>query len=345
MANKINIENYEAFLLDYMEGNLSTEGLVALQIFAAQHPHLNIDLNDLELVELNTEEVKFENKENLKKALVSDEQFVAYIENGLSTKEKQNIDALCASHPTLANELKLYKKSFVIADDTIVFENKAQLKKQDTKVLWLFSREVLAAAASLILIAGLWFMFKDFSAFDSGLSSEKIKGNSAINLVALKNNSGSVSSYTVEKTNNASVNNNPVAYSNTVEIAPQNDNTPLITNNTPKENKDNAPKEIIAPKDKENDKIDEVPVKIASTNNSNSKQYIITEKAFDEDEKQIVASNTKKGFWSRAKDALNGLNKLGVKKAKGTETVESNNEQHVLTLGNFKVENHKFNAE
>ncbi|MBK7666601.1 MAG: hypothetical protein IPJ32_04195 [Sphingobacteriaceae bacterium] len=43
--------------------------------------------------------------------------------------------------------------------------------------------------------------------------------------------------------------------------------------------------------------------------------------------------------------ALNGLNKLGVKKAKGTETTESNNEQYVLTMGNFKVENHKYNAE
>ena len=81
MANKINIENYEAFLLDYMEGNISTEDLVALQIFAAQHPHLNIDLNDMELVELNSDAVSFEGKNNLKK--VSDEQFVAYIENQL----------------------------------------------------------------------------------------------------------------------------------------------------------------------------------------------------------------------------------------------------------------------
>ena len=67
MANKINIENYEAFLLDYMEGNLSTEDFVALQMFSAEHPHLNIDLNDLELVELETEKIHFNEKENLKK--------------------------------------------------------------------------------------------------------------------------------------------------------------------------------------------------------------------------------------------------------------------------------------
>ena len=78
MKSTINIENYEAFLLDYMEGNLSTEDFVALQMFAAQHPHLNIDLNDLELVELETEKINFSEKENLKKPLVDDElKFIA----------------------------------------------------------------------------------------------------------------------------------------------------------------------------------------------------------------------------------------------------------------------------
>ena len=108
MAKQINIENYEAFLLDYMEGNISTEDLVALQIFAAQHPHLNIDLNDMELVELNSDNALFEGKNDLKK--VSDQQFVAYIENELNAEEKKNVEALCNLNPALATELKLYKK-------------------------------------------------------------------------------------------------------------------------------------------------------------------------------------------------------------------------------------------
>ncbi len=341
MANKINIENYEAFLLDYMEGNLSTAGLVALQMFAAQHPHLNIDLNDLELVELNSESVSFNGKDNLKK--VSDEQFVAYVENELNAKEKQNIDQLCSTNETLSNELKLYKKSFVIADEKIVFENKAELKKQETKVLWFYSREILAVAASLVLIFSLWFMFRSFNSFDSTLNSEKIKGNIKVKTFALKSNS-STPSYTVEKIKGNAVINNQVAVSNTVEIAPPNDNTPLITNNTPKENKEETPKEIITPNVNKENTPDNNPVKVASTNTVTTKQYIITEKAFDEDEK-VLASNTKKGFWSRAMKALNGLNKLGVKKAKGTETTQNNSEQYVLTMGNFKVENNKFNAE
>ncbi len=351
MANKINIENYEAFLLDHMEGNISTEDLVALQIFAAQHPHLNIDLNDMELVELNSYNALFEGKNDLKK--VSDEQFVAYIENELNAEEKKNIEALCNLNSTLATELKLYKKTLLSADETIIFENKSSLKKQETKVLWLFSREVLAAAASLILIAGLWFVFKG-SLGTTDLNSEKIKGNSTIKTFAIKSNA-SAPSYIVEKVKEPVINTDQVAYSpaaadktNTKEEVivkePKENKTLLATNtkeNTP--NKTNTPKEII-PENKTDNIANDPITKMAVNAVRNNQSYVITEKAFDEDEK-VLASNEKKGFWSKAMKALNGLNKLGVKKAKGTETIESNNEQYVLTLGNFKVENHKYNAE
>ncbi len=291
----------------------------------------------MELVELNSDAISFEGKNNLKK--VSDEQFVAYIENQLNTEEKQSIETLCNLNPTLASELKLYKKTLITADETIVFENKVSLKREETKVLWLFSREVLAVAASLILLFALWFVFKG-SLGSADLNSEKIKGSSTLKTFALRSNA-TAPSYTIEKGNGSIVNKNQVAYSNTVEVAPKNENEALLTNNTPKEN---TPKEVTPTIIKENVP-DNEPIKIASTNVSPAKQYIITEKAFDEDEKVLASNAPKKGFWSKAMKALNGLNKLGVKKAKGTETVESDNEQYVLTMGNFKVENHKYNAD
>lgn len=344
MTNKINIENYEAFLLDYMEGNLSTEDFISLQLFAAQHPHLNIDLNDLELVELETEKIHFNEKENLKKSLVSDEQFVAYIENELNAEQKKNLETTCASSESLAKELRLYKSTILSADTGIVFENKNALKKQEAKVLWFLSREVLAAAASLTLIAGLWFVFKG-SLGTAGMNSEKIKGTSAIKTFAIKSNA-SVPSYTVEKVNESVINTNQVAYSNnkTVKenkVEEPKENKSLLVNNN--ENKPNTPKEII-PEVKSDELTNNNTTNQALTS-KNNQSYIITEKAFDEDEKVLAAATPKKGFWNKAMNALNGLNKLGVKKAKGTETVETNNEQYVLTLGNFKVENHKYNAE
>ena len=65
MSEKINITNYEAFLLDYLEGNLSEGEISLLKIFVAAHPQLNIDLEDTELVSLEKDESVFTSKENL----------------------------------------------------------------------------------------------------------------------------------------------------------------------------------------------------------------------------------------------------------------------------------------
>lgn len=339
MRNKINIENYEAFLLDYMEGTISTEDLVSLQIFAAQHPHLSIDLNELELVELESEKIAFEQKQDLKK--ISDAQFVAYIENELGLEEKQNIETLCSSNQNLATELNLYKKTLLAADEAIVFENKSALKRNETKVLWLFSREVLAAAASLILVVGLWFVFKGVMPTDN-LNSEKIDGIKK-QRISMAFRSNPAPSFTITKAIEVNTPKNPIAYTNSKNnMVIKEENNPIANLNTPKKDT-SANKGVEFAPILKTDQLTDNSTKLA-INQSTNKTYVITEKAYDEDEK-IVASNTKKGFWNKAMNALNSLNKLGVKKAKGVETVEYNNEQHVLTMGNFKVENHRYNAE
>lgn len=337
MKNRINIENYEAFLLDYMEGTISTEDLVSLQMFAAQHPHLNIDLNDLELVELNSENVSFEGKQDLKK--ISDEQFVAYIENQLGEDERNSVEELCAANTALAKDLKLYQSTIATPDETIIFENKNSLKKQETKVIWLFSRQVLAAAASLVLLFGLWFVFKG-ALTNSNLNSGKIEGIGKIKTVALKNII-STPSFTTDQEISPNHSNNPVVHTSKKNSVALKEEDTFIANNIVPE-KDTAsyqPKQI-NPVVKE-DLLVNNSVKPTTTNTN--KAYVITEKAYDEDEKTL-ASNNKKGFWGRAINALNGLHKLGVKQAKGAETVEHNDEQYVLTMGNFKLENHKYNA-
>ncbi len=58
--------NYEAFLLDYIEGNLSPEMRAELMLFFENHPELKEDLDDFELVSTNPEEIIFKDKESLK---------------------------------------------------------------------------------------------------------------------------------------------------------------------------------------------------------------------------------------------------------------------------------------
>ena len=356
MQNKINIENYEAYLLDYMEGNLSKEDLVELQIFAAQHSELNIDLNDLELVELITDDIGFENKNSLKKVGISDEKFVAYIENELNPEEKNNIEALCAKDEKLAKDLRLFKHTVLASDTGIIFENKNKLKKQETKVLWLFSREVLSVAASLILIMGLWFMFRNFMPGNEPLNSQKINGIGKVNTIAL-HKTKTAKTFTPHKATDIVLNtihSNPVAYSNkkVENKTTAEESQKLIANNTPTGNVNNEPEDIQNDviRKKEETNTGEKPAKYAFSNdpavkkNKTSNSFVIIEKAYDEDEKQL-AFNQKSGFWKKAMKALNNLNKLGVKKVGGTETTYSNNDQTLLSMGNFSIENKRYNAE
>ena len=44
--NRINLSNYEAWLLDYAEGNLSAEDTAELLLFMEQHHELQVDLDN-----------------------------------------------------------------------------------------------------------------------------------------------------------------------------------------------------------------------------------------------------------------------------------------------------------
>ena len=66
MKTNITIDNYEAYLLDYMEGNLSPDEAEQLKAFVTAQ---GLDWNELteELPHLEVPQIEFENKERLKK--------------------------------------------------------------------------------------------------------------------------------------------------------------------------------------------------------------------------------------------------------------------------------------
>ena len=128
--HKIDIHNYEAYLLDFSEGNLTGELQVELELFLIQHPELEINLDELSLVTLENESASFSNKNSLKKSeadLVSETQFIGYIENQLPENERLALEKSCSINPSLAKELALYNNTIAKADETIVFENKQSL--------------------------------------------------------------------------------------------------------------------------------------------------------------------------------------------------------------------------
>lgn len=156
MSN-INRNNYEAFLLDYLEQNLSPDLAAELMLFLAQNPDLKTELDEFENVtfEANTS-TTFNHKGTLKQAAI-EELMIAEIE-GLNTPEESNeLFTEIAQNSTYNQLFSNYKKTILIPAP-IVFEDKKALKQKDTKVVSLYWW-ISSAAAILVL----FFLLKNFN--------------------------------------------------------------------------------------------------------------------------------------------------------------------------------------
>ena len=129
----INKNNYEAFFLDYHEGNLTPQQVADLFLFIEQHPELKEEFDNFESITLDdVSSIKFENKSSLKKEIAFDnreEYFIRAVENTLSTAEIILLDNFLKQYPQFLVELELFRKTKLSVDNSIVFENKNGLKK------------------------------------------------------------------------------------------------------------------------------------------------------------------------------------------------------------------------
>lgn len=129
----INKNNYEAYFLDYHEGNLSPQEVADLFLFLEEHPELKKELDDFENVTLDDFSAPvFENKESLKKNITPDNRedyFIRAIEGNLDANEIILLQTFLTEHPEFLKEFKLFEKTKLQADTSLVFENKPELKQ------------------------------------------------------------------------------------------------------------------------------------------------------------------------------------------------------------------------
>jgi len=156
MENKINIENYEAFLLDLAEGRLSFADEQALIHFLAKHPELEADLDELPI--LGKEQISLE--ENFKSNLLrnqssglseKDHLMIAAIEGELSAEEQLDLDQLLHSDEEAQKDFAYYQKTRIKAEK-VSFPLKDQLVKRESRVIPLWASISSIAAAILFLI-------------------------------------------------------------------------------------------------------------------------------------------------------------------------------------------------
>jgi hypothetical protein len=159
---KINKNNYEAFFLDYHEGNLTPQEVADLLLYVAQHPELKEEFESFETISIeNKSTIYFENKNELKKQIaITDEQLISAIEGTLTVNELTQFNQQLKTDLNTQRQFKLYQHTKLIADTTIKFENKNSLKHKENRVIPLFS--YFAIAASILLLIGL-FIFNNIN--------------------------------------------------------------------------------------------------------------------------------------------------------------------------------------
>jgi hypothetical protein len=138
---KINRDNYEAYFLDYHEGQLSPEMVEEVKLFVTQNPDLKTILDEFEPISLVTDqEIVFEKKSSLKKnqifatsqvnELNYEEYLVSEVEGLLNAEELSVIEEFISINPQFEKDRRLFALAHLTTDDDIEFKAKESLKKK-----------------------------------------------------------------------------------------------------------------------------------------------------------------------------------------------------------------------
>lgn len=165
---KVDLHNYEAFALDFVEGRLVGDDLSAFKSFLENHPEINDEIDSITSDIINFEnKTEFDFKTELKKEALPGEEintnnyqtyFVAFHEGDLSEKSRENVLVFIKQHPDKSEEFNSFANLKFAPDENIYFPLKRRIKKS-TPILVLYRG--LRIAASIVIILGLsWYFSK-----------------------------------------------------------------------------------------------------------------------------------------------------------------------------------------
>lgn len=159
---KIDLNNYEAYFLDLMEGTLSAEEKHDLFAFLELHPELKAEMEeDFGLFELNPEPVTYDGKAQLKideaelilTANTVDDIMIASVEGQLSPEHDAQLATYVAAN-NLEETFAYYKATVLQPDTGIRYPEKQKLKVKTGLVisLPLITRIGAIAAVGIVLL-------------------------------------------------------------------------------------------------------------------------------------------------------------------------------------------------
>ncbi len=137
---EINKENYEFFVVDYLEGNLSAEVISLFDSFLMDNPEIAEEIVGLSEVVLETSQQEYHEKHTLKKTEIQEtaginelnyeDKFIGFHEGDLSASEQNEVDLFLVANPDLKKEFVLFGKVKLSPIAKIQYSDKASLKKR-----------------------------------------------------------------------------------------------------------------------------------------------------------------------------------------------------------------------
>lgn len=157
--------NYEIWLTDWLDGNLSDQQAEELRAFLRENPDLGEELNSLATVSLKPPELVFRGKQRLLKpaVLLSETQFehlcIAKLENDLSPEQTAEIDELTGTDEIRKKEHDLIM-GLKLTPPAITYKHKGRIRKLTPagRILRI-SLISLSAAATIAVAISLMLKF------------------------------------------------------------------------------------------------------------------------------------------------------------------------------------------
>jgi len=173
---EINRQNYEMYILDYIEGQLPENMVLAMLTFLKNNPEIEVEANALMENAFVAENIKFSDKESLKKNPEHDipgiskfEQLsIAYLENDILPLELENLNKILEQDKAKSTEHLLLNKTKLQPDFSIVFPDKKQLKQLHGTFRLTKKLIYYAVAAGIALILGFGFLFRQNNHLEYG---------------------------------------------------------------------------------------------------------------------------------------------------------------------------------
>lgn len=158
---KIDVHNYEEFLLLYIDGELNATEMHEIENFAKEYPFVQAELNALQATKLMPEEVLFTNKASLFKTPQPQEittanyqeKLLMYVDEELNTSEKAEVEKFVLHNPHLQNEFVALKQT-KLPQEIVICPNKEDLYKKENKRAVIFYLSRVAVAAVFVGLIG-----------------------------------------------------------------------------------------------------------------------------------------------------------------------------------------------